>query len=152
MTTITRHPMSPEEWDSYLRSPHATLAEYIELQAKDYAARVEIDMRETEFCSNGKYEVIRDEARRRLIHELRVRVFGKRHPEKTVVRYPADWWEAVKERFAPAWFLNRYPVRFTEVTATLDEMYPHLSQSIPKEEVVWHFHVRKEVNPYSYAI
>ncbi len=27
------------------------------------------------------------------------------------ISYPADWWEAVKERFAPAWFVQRYPVR-----------------------------------------
>lgn len=25
--------------------------------------------------------------------------------------YPRDWWEALKERFAPAWFVRRYPVR-----------------------------------------
>ncbi len=27
------------------------------------------------------------------------------------VEYPRDWWEAVKERFAPAWALRRWPVR-----------------------------------------
>ena len=26
------------------------------------------------------------------------------------VTYPADWWQAVKQRFAPAWFLARWPV------------------------------------------
>jgi hypothetical protein len=28
------------------------------------------------------------------------------------VKYPANWWEAVKERFAPAWALKRWPVRY----------------------------------------
>src|SRR5678809_654895 len=27
-----------------------------------------------------------------------------------VAEYPADWWQALKERFAPKWFLRRYPV------------------------------------------
>ena len=29
------------------------------------------------------------------------------------VKYPADWWQAVKERFAPAWALKRWPVVYT---------------------------------------
>ncbi len=29
------------------------------------------------------------------------------------VKYPADWWQAVKQRFAPAWFLKRWPVEYT---------------------------------------
>lgn len=28
------------------------------------------------------------------------------------VSYPANWCEAVKERFAPKWFLKRYPVKY----------------------------------------
>src|SRR6266404_2988643 len=30
------------------------------------------------------------------------------------VRYPADWWEAVRERFAPRWWLKRWPVVYIE--------------------------------------
>ena len=30
------------------------------------------------------------------------------------VRYPADWREAVKARWAPAWFLKRHPVVYEE--------------------------------------
>jgi len=29
------------------------------------------------------------------------------------VIYPADWWQAVKQRFAPAWCLKRWPVKLT---------------------------------------
>ena len=29
------------------------------------------------------------------------------------VTYPADWWQAVKQRFAPAWCLKRWPVKVT---------------------------------------
>lgn len=30
------------------------------------------------------------------------------------VLYPRDWWEAVKERFAPVWFTRRYPIRYID--------------------------------------
>lgn len=40
------------------------------------------------------------------------------------VAYPADWWEAVKERFAPEWFTRRYPVRYLSRTIKVDAMYP----------------------------
>lgn len=29
-------------------------------------------------------------------------------------RLPADWWQALKERFAPRWCLRRWPVRYRE--------------------------------------
>jgi len=28
------------------------------------------------------------------------------------VHYPRDWWEAVRERWAPAWWLTRWPVQY----------------------------------------
>ena len=34
------------------------------------------------------------------------------------VDVPADWWEHVKERFAPAWVLDRWPVRRAIVKQT----------------------------------
>lgn len=37
---------------------------------------------------------------------------GRRMLERVEVRWPSDWWEAVKERWAPAWVLSRWPVRY----------------------------------------
>ena len=34
------------------------------------------------------------------------------------VQIPADWWQAVRERWAPAWWLRRHPVITREVSAT----------------------------------
>jgi hypothetical protein len=51
------------------------------------------------------------------------------------VRYPATWWQAVRERFAPGWWLARYPVRHTvcelEVTAYA-AVCPHHNEPSPK--------------------
>jgi hypothetical protein len=66
-------------------------------------------------------------------------VTGKIYGEKSLteyhVKYPADWWQAVKERFAPAWFAKRYPVVYKEHHITIDAVYPELSKrlKLPKE-------------------
>lgn len=46
-----------------------------------------------------------------------------------IAQYPSDWWQAVKQRFAPAWFLRRYPVMKTTIDMTV--LYPRIA--IPKE-------------------
>ena len=38
------------------------------------------------------------------------------------LKYPADWWQAVRERFAPRWWLKRHPVHY--FTRTAYEMLP----------------------------
>jgi hypothetical protein len=35
-------------------------------------------------------------------------------------RYPADWWQAVKEKWAPRWFLRRWPVRWAVARLELE--------------------------------
>ena len=32
--------------------------------------------------------------------------------EHREVEYPADWWQAFKERWFPAWLIERYPVKY----------------------------------------
>lgn len=43
------------------------------------------------------------------------------------IRYPADWWEAVKERWAPRWFLRRWPVRYRHFDVSVYHTYPGLT-------------------------
>lgn len=62
---------------------------------------------------------------RRLLIGIRADIYGKTHEPPEIIRYPADWWQALKERFAPAWFRDRYPVVFIEHTITLKEIYPN---------------------------
>jgi hypothetical protein len=67
--------------------------------------------------------------------EIAVQVRGivwGREMQRQSHRYPADWWQAIKERFAPEWFKRRWPVRYIEITLTARELYPMLS--IPQEE------------------
>lgn len=44
-------------------------------------------------------------------------------------RWPADWWQAVRERWFPAWWLLRWPVRYESVSIHEDVttyVCPHL--------------------------
>lgn len=36
------------------------------------------------------------------------------HAAQYLGRMPEDWWQALKERFAPTWFKLRYPVRYKD--------------------------------------
>lgn len=40
-------------------------------------------------------------------------------------KYPENWWEAVKERWAPKWFLKKYPVSYTVYTGKV--FYPSIA-------------------------
>ncbi len=53
-------------------------------------------------------------------------VYG-RTMEKVEVEYPADWWQAFRERWFPAWVLRRWPVKKTVVRLEAKELYPKLS-------------------------
>lgn len=47
------------------------------------------------------------------------------------VSYPADWWQAVKERFAPKWFLSRRPVKYERTVIDVRAVYPRMA--LPSE-------------------
>lgn len=46
-------------------------------------------------------------------------------------KYPKDWWEAFKERWAPKWFLKRYPIRYNHEVLRAYTVYPKIP--IPNE-------------------
>ena len=56
-------------------------------------------------------------------------------------RYPENWWQAFRERFFPAWWLKKYPVRYVERNINVYRTYPFFNLSIPedfgKEVIVW---------------
>lgn len=56
------------------------------------------------------------------------------------VKYPATWWEHVKERWAPAAALRRWPVRYAsrDVHISIYRVCPHWDQPIGEKR---HIHV-----------
>ena len=108
------------------------------LERREYLAQVALDQEQLEWCRRTAHrEQILDEANHQLLLRLRASVYGLEHPKKHVVEYPKTWWDAVKVRFAPAWFLRKWPAEYVVVTASLSETYPGLKQSIPDQAPVW---------------
>lgn len=48
---------------------------------------------------------------------------------------PRDWWEAIKERFAPKWFTRRWPVRYDEITVECFAIFPELDLISPNRTI-----------------
>jgi len=47
--------------------------------------------------------------------------------EKIEADYPADWWQAFKERFLPAWGKRRWPVRKIHLELVARALYPEIA-------------------------
>lgn len=61
--------------------------------------------------------------------------------ETQVIRYPATWRDAFKQRWLPKWLLARFPVVYREHEITLKTLYPHFRISLPRETHVLKYHV-----------
>lgn len=71
-------------------------------------------------------DVILDRVAESVVYHFTYRVLGEMldHVE---AHYPATWWEHVKARFAPQWFLDRWPVEYASVTLQARALYPKIS-------------------------
>jgi hypothetical protein len=69
---------------------------------------------------------------------------GKQHGETVSVKPPADWWEAVKERFLPDLLKQHYPVKLKEqeIPVKVNRICPHLKSEPVNTHV--YFCVAKE--------
>jgi hypothetical protein len=47
--------------------------------------------------------------------------------------YPADWWQAFKDRWFPAWAKRRWPVGYVTVVLDARILYPELKISLPDQ-------------------
>lgn len=61
---------------------------------------------------------------------IQARILAETVDEKKVV-YPADWWEAFKDRWFPAWLKNRYPVKNKVVVYKTKLAYPQSKVKCP---------------------
>ena len=61
-----------------------------------------------------------------LAMQIRYKIAGKITAEE-MATYPADWWEAFKDRWFSPWMKNRWPVRYKSVHITARELYPKMA-------------------------
>ena len=70
-------------------------------------------------------ESVYDNMMQGFAYQLRYEVLGQELDER-IVSYPADWWQAFRDRWFPAWWLRRWPIRHREVRMRLLGLYPQI--------------------------
>ena len=71
--------------------------------------------------------------------EFEAFVLGKKKYKSDTVSYPFDWVEAVKERFAPDWIKERWPIRYRVVTMDVHVHWPTLNVMVPDHVPILRF-------------
>ena len=81
--------------------------------------------------------------------EIAVRgaVWSEKVPDVLTYKWPADWWQAFKDRWFPAWALARWPVEWEAHTVDFKIIYPGFRASVPHEE----FRIRAFVDGTDYG-
>lgn len=54
------------------------------------------------------------------------------------VKVPLDWWQAVRQRWAPTWWLRRWPVRFLAIPTLvkMQKVCPHVHAPM-RDHFIW---------------
>jgi hypothetical protein len=77
-------------------------------------------------ASNVQLTTFLDHQLNELVLTLRGAIGSQRCMDEINITYPADWWEAVKDRWLPAWAKRRWPVRLTRHHVDVRLVYPEL--------------------------
>ncbi len=78
-----------------------------------------------------------------MAYVLRGYVWGEKLKPQTI-RYPLDWWQALKERWCPKRVLVRWPVLYAVHSITAAALYPDFRRAMPTERCVMDIFVTEE--------
>lgn len=83
------------------------------------------------FLYNGavQFEAVFDPAMAAMVLRLYTMTYGRKSDHVVVVKQPADWWEAFRERWFPKVWLKAYPVRYHETRVCAEEFMPYVPPS-----------------------
>lgn len=70
---------------------------------------------------------------RDMVIRLRAYVMAE-ETNKQIIRYPADWWEAFKERWFGKWLKSKIGVKYKEIEVKAYATYPKLQIAFPKQD------------------
>jgi hypothetical protein len=100
----------------------------------------EMNLRGMKFCENhAEFSVRFNDFTGRLVAGISTFVLamdGATEEKSTVmeeVKVPVDWWQAFRERWAPAWWLRRWPVVYRTIATktirnqTIQRLCPHVN-------------------------
>ena len=105
--------------------------------------RLKIDIHEAfteEFALENDVRIISEFVYGRVALHFRAYLYGQAVRDFALVRYPDTWVEAVKQRFAPAWLLRKWPlvmrVERMRVDVYIPGMPTHLQAPVITRDVV----------------
>lgn len=120
----------------------------ITLQKALIAARHEVDPRALSLAQRAT-TVVYEGALRELIMSMHTYVMAM--PDETIEihrQYPADWWQAFKERWFPEWAKDRWPVCYERIDVSerrYKAVCPHIEVPDQKECMRFFYkHMEKE--------
>jgi len=81
----------------------------------------------------GSHEfVLRNLIAEPMVAQLFATLYGRKSPHSVTISHPEDWWQAVRLRWFPRWWLERHPVRMRRHVVSATEFYPHIT--VPHRE------------------
>lgn len=66
----------------------------------------------------------------KLLVRFSILAYGEESAEPIEIKYPRDWLESLKERFAPQWLLRRWPIIYQKHVIKHKVTYPRLLKDI----------------------
>lgn len=102
-----------------------------------------ISLRDMNFARNhAEMSAQIDDFARALI--IRLATYLLAGPEEVRVdveeKWPADWWQAFRERWAPRWWLRRWPVRYKTLSIhrrLKTRVCPHANVKTDRDHLEW---------------
>jgi len=79
-----------------------------------------------------------------LVVRLHAAVYGRKSDHVVVVKQPADWWQAFRERWFPKIWLQAYPVHYRETRVYADEFLPFVPPIPNQTHVIRRVYVEDE--------
>jgi hypothetical protein len=76
-----------------------------------------------------------------MVLNMRAHVWGQDSQPVRSVTYPADWWQAFKERWFPIWAQKRWPPRYTRIDVSAAVIYPDLKIALPDRRHTLDIHI-----------
>jgi hypothetical protein len=111
----------------------------LELHLQRFAVRFFLD-EGLEAGRSAALELAVEQALRRVVGSLTVAAPATETESRESYSHPDGWWEAVKARFAPAWWTDRWPVKLKTVavqTTRVTRVCPHLHQPDRRTHYAW---------------
>lgn len=96
-----------------------------------------MDKRLAQFAEKSEVEIIQEFGFTgdMIVARIVQQVWG-REVQRQECRWPADWWQAFKERWLPAWAKRRWPVRYHIETMVARELYPQVALPLDRYKAV----------------